>query len=486
MFSFSVKCHFLSVKNPHTWRTKNIIIRLPHMYVILSNLSIFPTDLVDYFTYAIYAVFSVLVISRFKLDKKKILWQVLMCVIAYAIFFAVDVIVNLIGKPINGEKVDEIIMYVSRLLCPIITSTAMILLIKDNRLFSRIIKSSVLLTTWLFSPSVAFIVTNYVIKGLPMNMVTMFVVRLLIAGGLFVLVFFYDIDKYRRIDIWALLMFEFFIIIQLVVNTVAQFSFNLDILNIASFIVWGLQFFVYVYFYLFVKNFNERNEVEMENEKLRNEFKLMDITRDNYESMQMLRHDIKKQYSYIAMLYEQGKDEEAKKFFSEVSLAANETLNFPATGNSVLDLTLNMVITKTKKDKIAFDYVCACPQELRFNDSDLFSLLINIFDNAVEGTLRNKTRERKIVARINTKDNYLFIDVINTIDENYRGDVSTSKKKNKKRHGYGKKIIKKICKEYDGDVIFSHNEDHYEVKAMLALVGEKDIKTENNNETRAS
>ena len=150
MFSFSVKCHFLSVKNSHTWRTKNIIIRLPHMYVILSNLSIFPTDLVDYFTYAIYAVFSVLVISRFKLDKKKILWQVLMCAIAYAIFFAVDVIVNLIGKPINGEKVDEIIMYVSRLLCPIITSTAMILLIKDNRLFSRIIKSSVLLTTAIF------------------------------------------------------------------------------------------------------------------------------------------------------------------------------------------------------------------------------------------------------------------------------------------------------------------------------------------------
>ena len=478
IFSNFVKCHFFSVKSHTRYARFCIIMKLPIMYVILSNISIFPTDIVDFFTYAIYAVFAVLVISTFKLDKKKILWQVLMCVIAYAIFFAVDVIVSLIGKPINGEKADEIIMYVSRLLCPIITSTAMILLIKDNRLFSRIIKSSVLLTTWLFSPSVAFIITNYVIKGLPMNMLTMFVIRLLVAGGLFILVYFYDIGKYRRIDIWALLMFEFFIIIQLVVNTVAQFSFNLDILNIASFIVWGLQFFVYVYFYLFVKNFNERNEVEVENQKLLNEFKLMDFTRDNYESMQMLRHDIKKQYSYISMLYEQGKDEEAKKFFSEVSLAANETLNFAATGNSVLDLTLNMVLTKAKKDKIEFDYVCACPSELRFLDSDLFSLLINIFDNAIEGTLRNKTRERKIVARINTKDNYLFIDVMNTIYENDKGDVSTSKKKNKKRHGYGKKIIRKICKEYDGDVIFSHNEEIYEVKAMLALVGEKDLKAE--------
>ena len=455
------------------------------MFAILSNIKVFSSSIPDYVGYFIYALFAVAIISNFKkgMNLKKILFKGLYVLIAFATFFAIDVIIKLIGKPIDSEthkNVDAVIMYLSFLLCPLLTSALMCVLVKDYKLTVKIIKSSLLVTSWMFSPSIGFLL-NDLIPG--MGIAGVVVIRLLVVGSLFTGLFFFDIGKFHRIDVWSVLLFESYILVQIILDNIAQHNFDVKNLNIACLIIWGFQFFVYAYFYLFVKNYNEREEKDIENQKLQIENKFMDITKDNYEQMQMLKHDIKKQYSYIAMLYEQGKDEEAKKFFSEVSLAANETLNFATTGNTVLDVTINMVINKTKKDKIEFEYICACPVETRFLDSDFFSLLVNIFDNAIEGTLRNKTTPRKIVARINPRDNFLFIDVVNSIDSNYRGNVLTSKR-NKKGHGYGKRIIKKIVKKYDGDVIFSHDLEHYEVKAMMALQSDDDLKAGTNNEAR--
>lgn len=455
------------------------------MVSILSSLPIFSSLLSDWLNALIYAVMAVLFVSNIKKDKKTLLLLGIRCVVAYACYLLIDILIRLLMKPIPEDIypiVDNLTAYFSFFVTPLLTSLLVCLFIKDLKWSTRIIMSSLLITSWILLPSIHM----YLISFFQSRSTWLVILpRLLILSLMLILLKRFNINKFSRLNVWPIMIFESFTIVEISIECVAHFRFDINILNYLAFIIWVVEIFVYLFFYMFLKSNNEKREQLIENQKLKNDMKLMSFMKANYENMRLLKHDMKNQYSYISILYDQGKDEEAKQFFSQIALAADKVLNFASTGNSVLDLTLNMALSKAKEENVDFEYVCSCPSETRFLESDFFSLLINLFDNAIEGSGRNQEAKKKVVSHIYLSGNYLIIDTYNTIDKNI--DENTLKaiktsKSNKKEHGYGKKIIQTIVKKYDGDILVTIHEGIYEVKVMLALKDEDTIKQESKNE----
>jgi len=438
-----------------------------------------------------YGVMAVIFISDLKWDKKTILAVVIRCLIAVLVYTGIDVSIRGIASlfPDNiFTRVDGITAFLSYFLTPLLVSALACIFIKDFNPSVRIVFSSLLLTSWTTLPAISFYLSDLfnsnisIIWTLPRPII-LIILRLIIH--------YLNLNKYPTLSIWQLLIFESFIIIEIAILIITHLNFEFQILdiktlNFISLLIWITEIFVYIFFFFFVRSYSENKNHELENQKLRQDIKLLTFMESNYENIAALKHDMKNQYAYISILYQQGKDEEAKKFFTEMAVSANEVLNFASTENRVLDITLNMIIAKAKEYGVEFEYLCSCPKETRFSDQNLFSLLINILDNAIEGSARSKIQKKKVFARIHTSGNYLFISVRNTVDprlslESIEKQVTL--KKNKISHGYGKKIIKRIVDMYEGAIDTSVENGIYEVKVMLALEDEKNLRKEAENET---
>lgn len=91
-------------------------------------------------------------------------------------------------------------------------------------------------------------------------------------------------------------------------------------------------------------------------------------------------------------------------------------------------------------------------------ENDIYALLGNILDNAIEGSEKRKKDEERVVS-ISTiaKKGFIRIHEENFFDGDliYENNVRKTTKQNKLYHGFGVKSIKLIAKKYHGDVSIS-------------------------------
>lgn len=289
----------------------------------------------------------------------------------------------------------------------------------------------------------------------------------------------FNTDGFHSGSIWPVLIFEGVCMIVCIVQFINFFTFEFEIMNYGCIFIWIAEVLIYVFYYLFKRQNSMRIDGEIENAKLKNEMILMETAADGYDNMRMLRHDLKNQYAYIATLYEQGKDEEAKKFFGELSAKADAVLTNISSGNRTVDIAVNMTAAKAERTGVCFEHICTVPSKLRFADSDFFSLLINLLNNAVEGGARSNAEKKTVSLLIYCQGNYMMICVTNSVGEieaAARAASGITSKTDKNAHGYGSRIVKKIVHKYDGEVVYSEENGTFCAKAMLALRGLDEIK----------
>ena len=439
---------------------------------ILSTLPIFPADATAWVSLIVFGAFAALFVSKLKWERKTILILLARCVVGMALTVGSDIIIHAIMKPFGPESfpnVDEVTAFLSYFATPILVSTLACIFIHDYKWIVRIVESSLLVTSWVFLPSVSFLLIEFI-----PNLHPAFALfpRIAVILVMFIILRILNFNQYHFNVIWNFLVFEAFVIVEFTLLSVAHFNFQLSILNVFCLFVWIVELIVYVFFYLSAKSTSEKYAHALENQKLRNDVKLMSFMSSTYEQMRLLKHDMKNQFAFVSALYDQGKDEEAKKYFSELALSANETLNFASTGNTLMDIVLNMTLSKAKTSGIDFEYICSCPPEMPFAETELFSLLINVLDNAIEGSARNEVSPKKVDAHFYVTANYFIIDVSNPVDPDVDKKTllaNRTAKRDKIGHGYGKRIIKRVVTKYSGDMVSTIKDSIYEVKIMLAL-----------------
>lgn len=88
-------------------------------------------------------------------------------------------------------------------------------------------------------------------------------------------------------------------------------------------------------------------------------------------------------------------------------------------------------------------------------ENDIYALLGNILDNAIEASEKRKKDEERVV-NISTisKEGFIRIHEENFFDGDliYENNVLKTTKQNKLYHGFGVKSIKLIAEKYHGDV----------------------------------
>ncbi len=103
-----------------------------------------------------------------------------------------------------------------------------------------------------------------------------------------------------------------------------------------------------------------------------------------------------------------------------------------------------------------------------FEANDIFFLLMNIIDNAIEAADKVEDKAKRIVTIkasrqqgciLITERNYF----VGTIEKNKDGSLKTTKK-DENRHGFGTKSVAQITKKYNGTLHYEISDDIFELK----------------------
>ncbi len=208
-------------------------------------------------------------------------------------------------------------------------------------------------------------------------------------------------------------------------------------------------------------------QVESYAEKLREMSKVWQQTRE-------YRHDMKqkslllesylsrKQYDKIRELYQQGIENQL------------EDENISSTGNVSFDTIVNYKAAVAKKNGIRVKLQTMIPYDIKLDDVALYSLVGNLFDNAIEATQKVEEDEREIQLVAKMSGNNLYLEFKNP----YKGELRRKEdsylttKENRNEHGMGLRIVENIVERYHGQIVFEDSDHYFRAKVLIYNMGE--------------
>ena len=271
------------------------------------------------------------------------------------------------------------------------------------------------------------------------------------------------------------------ILVMVVVSAVFQAAFDrpteesADFLRIrlaACLILWVVELLAYYMLYAVTKEYN--HSLELQATKLREDTDriIADFSGANFEELRKLRHDLRNHMAYIGTLLEQGKYDDAKQYFSAMSVDVSAPLGYTDSGNDAVNAIVNFERMRAATLSVALAPKLSVPAKLPLPDNELCSLLSNLLDNAIEAAAASDADDKTVELSVFRRESYLLIDVRNPVS----ADVSperrlslVSTKQDSQLHGYGTKIIRGIAAQYNGICRFDMEDGRFIASVMLEL-----------------
>lgn len=200
-----------------------------------------------------------------------------------------------------------------------------------------------------------------------------------------------------------------------------------------------------------------------------------------YGGVRSMKHDMKNTLSVIMQLVvneEKQANEELQNYLSELNQTMDR-LDFQyKTGNSVVDILLNMKYHELTRimpdiqlnaDRLLF------PENLQIQGYDIGIIIGNALDNAIEACKKLKKNDKSAEAFITlssfTRGKMFFIEVENSFDGKINrkkySEFPVTDKKDKKAHGIGLSNIKNTAEKYHGGVDWSAHNKKFTLTVML-------------------
>ena len=140
-------------------------------------------------------------------------------------------------------------------------------------------------------------------------------------------------------------------------------------------------------------------------------------------------------------------------------------------GHVVVNAVLSQKMSRCARSGVPLTIDAHLPPRLPIRDSDLCSLIANLLDNALEGSLGEESPAVTIHAAC--VKNYLRVTVKNRVSHDVLAEnphLSTTKENNAD-HGVGIRVIRQIVERYDGMLDFSMQGEWFIADALLKLSG---------------
>lgn len=176
-------------------------------------------------------------------------------------------------------------------------------------------------------------------------------------------------------------------------------------------------------------------------------------------------HDINKYLGAMKALTGAGQTEQAAKVLEEAEKLTNAIGNTVDVGNPVVSVILNEYKQAAQENGIDFDFDVSVPAELSVSAVDLYILLGNTLDNAIDACCVLPETERYIRLQLRQVQDMLFYCLKNPCDPN-------APESKDKMHGFGLKSVEKCTQKYGGNMQVSNCDGFYEIAAHLNLNGD--------------
>lgn len=297
---------------------------------------------------------------------------------------------------------------------------------------------------------------------------------LILSGIILVYLKFLSLDNYKYIK--NLHVFILIVVYSISYALLVVISVNADeadiLYPIEIIFVLAVDLLVYLMFHLSVRDNENAKTQEAKNLLLESELSQVDLLEEKLDEMHQIRHELKNLFSLMNVLIQEKKYDEMEKMFADIYETTAVTLNYADTGNKVVNAILNVELTKAMKSNVKIVYKVAVPNELGLPKEDLYSICLNVLDNAIESLVREKM-EGPISFELRKEENFLFITCENPIDikrepAKDRLKLHTAKKERNK-HGYGTKIIAQKVQALKGALKYSAEGDKFNVDIMIPL-----------------
>ena len=192
------------------------------------------------------------------------------------------------------------------------------------------------------------------------------------------------------------------------------------------------------------------------------------LSRENIALINQKCHDLKHQIRALRT----ANKEELDKYLGEIEDSVQIYEAIVKTGNDVFDTILTEKSLYCKKHGIQVTCV-ADGSQLGFIDTiDLYAILGNAMDNAIEAVEKFKEKEkRQIDVMIYRQHNFLVMNIMNPMPEQlmYEEDIPITTKKDKMSHGFGLRSIRQILKKYEGFLNVSEDDGCFSLKMLIPI-----------------
>lgn len=192
------------------------------------------------------------------------------------------------------------------------------------------------------------------------------------------------------------------------------------------------------------------------------------LTKENIALINQKSHDLKHQIRALR----KASREEIDTYLDEMEESVRIYETIVKTGNDVFDTILTEKSLHCKDRGIQVSCVADGSQMDFINTVDLYALLGNAMDNAIEAVEKFQDLEkRQIDVMIYRQQHFLVMNIINPMIGNlvYEGEFPRTTKGDKKSHGFGLRSMKYILNKYDGVLNVNEEDDCFSLKILIPI-----------------
>jgi sensor histidine kinase regulating citrate/malate metabolism len=226
---------------------------------------------------------------------------------------------------------------------------------------------------------------------------------------------------------------------------------------------------LYVQTELFKKSALEKELLTM-NLLWQQEKEQYEIARENIELINHKCHDLKHQ---IHVLQRMDKDDESKeKYLSQLEKSVQIYDSIVKTGNDVLDTILTDKSLRCEDKGIKINCVVDGSRMDFIDPVDLYSILGNAVDNAMEEVEKFQQKEKRLLdISIFAKGKFLMMVISNPMETEvtFHKGLPQTTKGNNGYHGYGLRSIKRCVEQYHGQISIDAGEGRFTLKIMMPI-----------------
>lgn len=190
-----------------------------------------------------------------------------------------------------------------------------------------------------------------------------------------------------------------------------------------------------------------------------------------YRQMRGWRHDYRNHIQVMKAYAATENWEAIKEYLDQLDEDLTHVDLAVKTGNPMTDAILNSKISLAKSRKIQVSADAHIPVKLSSPEIDLCCILGNLFDNAIEASMKLPEEERLIRVYMDMKNTQLYISFTNFTADKKRQKVGGLFKSTKGAgHGFGLVRIDEIVKRLDGYISRNSEDGAFTTEILLPQV----------------